>query len=281
MRRLAPLAALLIFVLVPAGASSAAKPPATTADLKVAKSDSPDPVTAGSQLTYTITAENLGPSPATGVSVTDNLPSGTELVSATGPTGPCATSRTKATCTIGSLAPVGITYNGTPATVTVVIVPRKPGHIRNVATIKGAQKDPVGSNNRAVATTTVLAPPTCGGLTATVVGTPGSDTLEGTPGPDVIVALGGNDRIVSGTGRDVICAGAGGDRVLSGTAADRVYAGPGPDRVHGGGGPDSIGGSRGNDLLKGGPGSDQIRGGRGRDRCRGGGGRDTIRSCER
>jgi Ca2+-binding RTX toxin-like protein len=37
--------------------------------------------------------------------------------------------------------------------------------------------------------------PLCHGKMATIVGTPGGDTLRGTPGPDVIDGLGGNDQI--------------------------------------------------------------------------------------
>ena len=44
------------------------------ADLEITKSDSPDPVTTGSDLTYTITVTNNGPDAATSVTVTDTLP---------------------------------------------------------------------------------------------------------------------------------------------------------------------------------------------------------------
>ena len=46
------------------------------ADLGVTKFDSPDPVIAGNQLTYTITVTNDGPCDATGVTLEDVLPSG-------------------------------------------------------------------------------------------------------------------------------------------------------------------------------------------------------------
>jgi len=44
------------------------------ADLSVTKTDSPDPVMAGGLLTYALTVTNNGPSEATGVQLTDNLP---------------------------------------------------------------------------------------------------------------------------------------------------------------------------------------------------------------
>jgi uncharacterized repeat protein (TIGR01451 family) len=273
-----PVAALLL-ASVFANAGSAA--PSGSANLKITKSDSPDPARVGSSLTYTIGVENLGPAPATGVTVTDNLPKGVDLLSATGPAGACAAQGGKVTCGLGALDPVGINYGGAQVTVTIVVVPRATGTIRNTATVKGDQKDPVKGNNKATASTRVLGAPTCRGVAATVSGTGGADVLVGTAGPDVIVALGGNDRIVSRAGRDLICAGGGADSIGAGTAADRVFAGAGPDRLLGRGGPDLLKGSGGNDVLKGGGGADRLRGGRGVDRCVGGGGADSTRGCER
>jgi uncharacterized repeat protein (TIGR01451 family) len=269
----------LVALAAPATAGSAA--PGQTANLKITKHDSPDPVRVGANLTYTIAVENLGPGTASGVTVTDNLPKGVDLVSASGPSGPCSSQGGKVTCAIGSLAPVGVNYGGTQVTVTIVVVPREAGSIRNTATVKGDQKDPVGSNNKATATTRVLGPATCRGEVATVTGTPGNDVLVGTTGPDVIVGLAGSDRIVGRAGADLVCAGSDNDYIGAGTAADRVFAGPGRDRLLGRGGPDLLKGSGGGDVIKGGRGSDRIRGGRGFDRCFGGAGLDSILGCER
>jgi uncharacterized repeat protein (TIGR01451 family) len=280
-RRLAGVSAgaLLVAVFALAGVGSAAQP--VTANLKITKTDSPDPVRVGQSLTYTIGVEDQGPSPATGVTVTDNLPKGVDLVSASGPSGACAVQGGRITCPVGSLKPIGINYGGAPASVTIVVVPRSSGTITNTATVKGDQKDPVAANNKATVTTRVLAAPTCRGVPATISGTGGDDELIGTPGPDVIAALGGNDRIVSEAGRDLICAGSGRDYVGAGTAADKVFGGAGHDRLLGRGGPDLLKGSAGNDVLKGGQGSDRLRGGHGVDLCLGGPGDDSVRGCER
>ena len=48
----------------------------------------------------------------------------------------------------------------------------------------------VGASTRQLGTT-----PTCRGLPATIVGTPGDDFIDRHPGDDVIVGLGGNDVI--------------------------------------------------------------------------------------
>src|SRR5439155_650120 len=52
---------------------------ATAADLHISKSDSPDPVTAGNNLTYTLTVSNNGPSFARNVSFSNAVPAGTSF----------------------------------------------------------------------------------------------------------------------------------------------------------------------------------------------------------
>lgn len=255
--------------------------PPGSADLKITKTDSPDPVTVGSTLTYTIRVESLGPDAATDVTVTDQLPKEVDFVSATTTSGKCTRKGRKVTCAIGNVGNVGGVNYGVPPTVTLAVIPRQAGTISNTASVKGDQSDPVGANDKATTTTQVLGAVTCRGVPATVVGTVGNDSLTGTGGRDVIAAFGGDDTIASFAGGDLVCAGSGDDYVGAGSAADRVFGGSGGDRLLGGGGPDVLKGNSGNDLLKGNRGADRLRGGRGFDRCRGGAGLDSIRGCER
>jgi uncharacterized repeat protein (TIGR01451 family) len=255
--------------------------PSGSSDLRVSKSDSPDPVSVGSTLTYAIQVDNLGPDAATGVTVTDQLPKGVDLVSAVSSLGPCASKGRKVTCELGRLGAPTIDYGG-PVTVTLTVIPRRLGTIINTASVKGDQKDSQAANNKATATTSVVGPPlTCRGIPATIVGTAADNTIVGGGGRDVIAALGGNDTVVSQAGRDLICAGGGNDHVGSGSAADRVFGGTGSDRLLGRGGPDVLMGNAGNDLLKGNRGADRLRGGRNLDRCFGGAGADSLKGCER
>ncbi|WP_196279142.1 CBM96 family carbohydrate-binding protein [Catellatospora vulcania] len=57
-------------------------PPAPTIDLSVTVTASATAVPVGSNVTYTVRVTNAGPAPATGVAVTDQLPSGVTFVSA-------------------------------------------------------------------------------------------------------------------------------------------------------------------------------------------------------
>jgi uncharacterized repeat protein (TIGR01451 family) len=250
-------------------------------DLRITKTDSPDPVNVGSTLTYTIQVKNLGPDAATGVTVTDQLPKGVDFASATATSGQCTRKGKKVTCDLGGLGAPTIDY-GSPPTVTISVIPRQVGTISNTASVKGDQKDPVASNNKATATTRVIGPTaTCRGVPATMIGTAGDDTIAGTGGRDVIASFGGNDTITSLASRDLVCVGSGNDHVSAGSAADRVFGGAGQDRLLGRGGPDVLRGNAGNDVLRGNRGADRLRGGAGFDRCRGGAGADSIRGCER
>lgn len=261
-----------------AAASFAAK--GGSADLAITKADGPDPVAVGSTLTYTIGVRNLGPDAATGVTVTDQLPKGVDFVAATATAGKCARKGRKVTCDLSQVGAPGIDYS-VPPSVTLSVIPRKTGVISNTASVRGEQKDPVASNNKATVTTSVVGPPsTCRGVVASITGTAGDDVIAGSPGRDVIATFGGNDTIAALGGRDLACAGSGADYVGAGSAADRVFGGAGGDRLLGRGGPDALRGGAGPDLLKGNRGADRLRGGPDFDRCRGGAGVDSVRGCE-
>src|SRR5206468_3809964 len=101
-----------------------------SADLSITKSDSPDPVTAGGTLTYTLSVSNAGPSTATSVSVTDTLPAGVTFVSAAGSGWSCSQASGVVTCTRASLAP-----GAAPAITIVVTAPSEGGTLSNTASV--------------------------------------------------------------------------------------------------------------------------------------------------
>jgi len=123
-------------------------------DLSITKTDSPDPVLQGQTLTYHLTVTNngtsSGPSTTSGVTVTDALPAGATLVSATPSVGSCS-GTTTLTCDLG-IFPGGATTG-----VDIVVRPSTSGTLRNTATVSAATSDPSRNNNSATATTTVVA----------------------------------------------------------------------------------------------------------------------------
>jgi uncharacterized repeat protein (TIGR01451 family) len=121
------------------------------ADLEIVKSDSPDPAAIGKLLTYTLTVRNHGPSDATGVVVTDRLPSRVNFVSASASQGTCAFSKGTVTCQLGSIP------SGGSATVTIRVTPRNVGALSNTASVKATQQDPASASNSDTESTTVRA----------------------------------------------------------------------------------------------------------------------------
>ena len=128
----------------------------------------------------------------------------------------------------------------------------------------------------AVAAAEAQESPTCGGRTATIVGTEGPDELDGTDGADVIVGLGGADIINGFDGNDLICAGRGADIVDGGPGRDRIWGNAGADELSGSGGRDRLFGQGGDDVLHGGGGNDRLRGGGADDTLIGGRGNDAL-----
>jgi uncharacterized repeat protein (TIGR01451 family) len=250
-------------------------PALAASDLSITKTDSADPVSVGSALTYTLTLANAGPDAATAVTVEDRVPNRVDFVSALPSQGACTNAARKITCELGALA------SGASAAVTIDVTTRKSGEISNTATVTSAEADSNAENNSATETTVVVdeyvTPRRCAGETPTIVGTKAGDTLVGTAERDVITGLGGNDTIKGLKGNDVICASGGNDTIKGHGGSDLLRGGTGDDSARGGGGEDLVKGVGGKDLLRGGTGDDLLRGGGGKDLLKGGGGTDTLR----
>jgi uncharacterized repeat protein (TIGR01451 family) len=122
-----------------------------SADLSVTGSASPAVVMPDGTITYTLDVENHGPSAGAAGTLTDVLPAGTTLISATqfGGFGSC-TGTSVITCQWPSLL---------RATVTIVVRATTPGTLSNTATISTAVVDPDTSNNTVTFTTRVNRPP--------------------------------------------------------------------------------------------------------------------------
>lgn len=119
-------------------------------DLRITKTDSPDPVYAGQQLTYNINVTNDGPNTAHDVTVTDVLPAGVTFLSSAPA---CTNAAGTLTCELGEI----LAGQAVPITIQVQIPANFAGStISNTATVSAAdQFDPVPGNNTATAVTTV------------------------------------------------------------------------------------------------------------------------------
>jgi uncharacterized repeat protein (TIGR01451 family) len=118
-------------------------------DVGVSVSDSPDPVTAGTDLTYTITVSNAGTSDATGVQLTDPIPAGTSFASASdGGT----LSSGIVTWSIGTIAAGG----SVTRTLVVHVGSDRTSALTDAAHVTTTSTDPNGANDSATANTAVV-----------------------------------------------------------------------------------------------------------------------------
>ena len=125
-------------------------------DLALTKTASPDPAVAGSELTYTLTVDNNGPSDSSDSTITDPLPAGTTYVGSS-PASACTlgSDNVTVTCDAGpiaagaqSVATITVLVGGTVTSGTDLV---------NTATVTGVDEDPSPANNAATATTGITA----------------------------------------------------------------------------------------------------------------------------
>ncbi len=128
---------------------------AASADLVMTLTDAPDPVTAGTNLTYTGTVTNNGPTAANNVSFSLPLPANTSFVSAT-PSAGGACAGNPVVCTWAGSTAVGASNS---ATITVLVAPSvlQGATLTATATATSPDFDPNLANNAATATTAVIA----------------------------------------------------------------------------------------------------------------------------
>lgn len=129
------------------------------ADVSVAVVDSPDPVNAGSNVTYTITVTNSGLSTAGEVTFNNAIPAGTTFVSLSAPGGWSATTPPAgATGNISASVP-GMSVGNAIFTLVVKVDYVANGTILTNTSTVATATDPATANNTGTATTTVVAIP--------------------------------------------------------------------------------------------------------------------------
>lgn len=121
---------------------------ASSVDLAVTKSASPNPGQVGANLSYRVTVTNQGPAAATNVTLTDTLPAGVAFVLASADQGNCAGTG-PVNCSLNSLAVGG------SAIVTIIVTPNASGQITNTAVASASETDHDSSNNTATLNTLI------------------------------------------------------------------------------------------------------------------------------
>ncbi|HSK14297.1 MAG TPA: DUF11 domain-containing protein, partial [Phnomibacter sp.] len=124
--------------------ATAATNPIRVADLRVVKTVNNATPQIGGEVVFTIQVTNLGPSPATGVTVTDLLPTGYTYVSHTTNTG--TFNPATGVWTIGNLSVGG------SVALTITARVNATGEYANTATVRGNENDPVLQNNSSTVT---------------------------------------------------------------------------------------------------------------------------------
>jgi uncharacterized repeat protein (TIGR01451 family) len=120
-------------------------------DLRITKTDSSDPVVAGTWFSYNLSIRNNGPSNASGVRASDQLPAGLTFRSSDS-SSQCSAVGQQVICTVGNLSANG-TENRTIAVDAAAWLAEGP--VSNTASVSGDQTDPVAGNNSGSQSTTI------------------------------------------------------------------------------------------------------------------------------
>jgi hypothetical protein len=127
------------------------------ADMAVIVTNSPNPVMAGSQISYAITVTNNGPDPAASVAVSNNLPPNATLAVCKGPGGSSCSSAGGKLYTFSSSLSAGASFT-LSLTATVACAAAHNSQLSNTANVTTTTKDPQPNNNSQTSTTTVQNP---------------------------------------------------------------------------------------------------------------------------
>lgn len=131
------------------------------ADVSLEKSDSVDPAQVNAPFNYNIMINNAGPSAATNVVVTDQMPAMVTINSSTTTQGSCS-GTTIITCNLGSI------QTGASVNITIEVQPTQAATIVNTASVTSSVGDPITLNNTVSITTAVLNPSSINSITGTV-----------------------------------------------------------------------------------------------------------------
>ncbi len=145
---------------------------AALTDLEVLLQDTPDPVTAGSNLTYTVTIHNNGGA-AANVRITNSLPPGVQFAGAA-ITNSSAPGFTTPVFHAGAVSTTISNFpGGAAAMLQITVQPSVAGWLTNTATVTTDSPDTVAGNNSASAVTRVNPPGLVGaGLAISLSGSP-------------------------------------------------------------------------------------------------------------
>jgi uncharacterized repeat protein (TIGR01451 family) len=108
------------------------------ADLSLSLTDSPDPVLQGATLTYSASIDNLGPSTATGITLSYTLPADASFVSASPE---CIETAGTVSCTLDDMA------TGTSTNIQIKVTANNSGNLDATVDVAGTEFDPASTNN--------------------------------------------------------------------------------------------------------------------------------------